>query len=284
MIDVCIKVLCTIAEFNEFIELQKVIWRLKDYKDCIPNHVLLAVSESGGIVFGAYCEEQMIGFALVLPAYSMGDGHYHHSHILGVHPDWQHKGIGLLFKKEHYQKALTMGVKKITWTYDPLLGPNANLNVAKLGGIVREYRTDVYGELMGGSELVSGIPSDRFWLEWFVSEQTVTDRMQGSFQSHNRRPPINSEPVNRITNTASDLQQMESFHLDKNAKQVLIEIPVDFQMIYDTDKELALDWRLKSREMFRAYFDTGFTVVDFYRVPSSSGHRNYYFLDNGFPQ
>lgn len=282
MSDVHIKTLHTIAEFDEFVKLQKIVWRLKDYEDCIPNHVLLVASESGGIVFGAYHKGKMVGFALILSAYSHEDGYYHHSHIMGIHPEWRYKGIGHAFKKAHYQKALSLGVKKVIWTYDSLLGSNANLNISKLGGIVRKYRINVYGELMGGSELVSGLPSDRFLLEWYITEQRVAEHMQDNYQPESRQPQANIEPVNHIIKTSSNLQQMQSFNLYENEQQILIEIPADFQAIYDTDKDLALDWRLKSREMFTAYFDSGFTVVEFYRVPSPEGHRNFYLLEKNF--
>ncbi|KPK90081.1 hypothetical protein AMJ80_08890 [bacterium SM23_31] len=282
MNDVHVKILHTMAEFNEFVELQKIVWRLKDYGDCIPNHVMLAVRESGGIVLGAYHKGEMVGFTLILSAYSKKEGYYHHSHIMGIHPEWQNKGIGYVLKKEHYQKAISLGVKKVTWTYDPLLGSNANLNISKLGGIVRKYKIDVYGEFMGGSDLVSGIPSDRFWLEWYIDTNRVTERMKSGYKSANRQPQLKIEPVNLLNKTSGNLQQMRSFAMDKNAARIFIEIPSNFQAIYDSRKDLAVDWRLKSREMFTAYFQSGFIVADFFRVSSSEGYRNFYMLEKNF--
>lgn len=269
------------AEFIEFIELQKTVWRLKDYEDCVPNHMLMAVSESGGLILGCYSDNQMVGSAMIIPAYSQIDGFYHHSHILGVHPDWQHKGIGLMLKKEHYSKAKALGVKKITWTFDPLLGPNANLNIAKIGGIAKQYQVDVYGDLMGGSELVSGIPSDRCWVEWLISENRVNERMENLEISKNRQPKQDFEPVNKVITIENDLQKMDSYRLVNDRDRVVIEIPSDYQKIYDTDKKLALDWRLKSRDMFREYFKEGFIIVDFFKVTEENTWRNYYILENG---
>ena len=276
-----IKTLHKIAEFYDFIELQKIVWRLKDYEDCVPSHMLMAVSESGGLILGCYSDDQLVGCAMIIPAYSQIDGFYHHSHILGVHPDWQHKGVGLEIKKGHYTRAQALGVKKVTWTFDPLLGPNANLNIAKIGGIARQYRVDVYGDLMGGSELVSGIPSDRFWLEWLISENRVIERMKDLEKPESVQPEQDLEPVNKVSADENNLQKMESYILVSDKDRVVVEIPSDYQKIYDTDKDLAMDWRLKSRDMFREYFKEGFIIVDFYKVSKENTWQNYYLLEKG---
>ncbi len=173
MCEIQIKTLHTLSDFQEFSELQKKIWKFSDGTECVPDYILMAADEYGGIVFGAYDGSNMIGIELILPAYTPEDGFFHYDQLLGIHPDWQHKGLGYKFKTKHYEEAKKMGVKKVTWTYDPLQGPNANLNVQKSGGIVREYRPNIYGEYMGGSELNSGIPSERFILEWYVSSKRV---------------------------------------------------------------------------------------------------------------
>ena len=164
--NITIRELYTNEEYLEIIELQKIIWRLHNYNDCIPNHIYMAVMEIGGLVLGAFIEEKMIGFLMVMIGHTKEKGIHHHSHILGIHPDFAHYNIGFRLKKAHYEIAKLQGIKLVTWTYDPLQGPNANLNIAKLGGIVKIYKVNYYGEVMGESDLVSGIPSDRFWVEW----------------------------------------------------------------------------------------------------------------------
>ena len=52
--------------------------------------------------------------------------------MLGIHPDYQLKGIGKLLKDEQRKIAKEMGYKLITWTFDPLESRNAYLNVSKL--------------------------------------------------------------------------------------------------------------------------------------------------------
>ena len=103
--DINIRDLCTNEEYLEIIELQKIIWRLNNYNDCIPSHIYMAVSEIGGVVLGAFIEKKMAGFLMVLVGCDETKGVHHHSHILGVHPDFAHFNIGYRLKKAHYDKS-----------------------------------------------------------------------------------------------------------------------------------------------------------------------------------
>ena len=44
------------------------------------------------------------------------------------------------------------------------------------------------------------------------------------------------------------------------ASHLLVPIPVDFQKLKEVDDELALDWRLKTREVFVSLFSEGWAV------------------------
>jgi len=277
--DVRIRKLHTLDEMTQLVELNKIVWRLDDYEDCIPNHVLLAVGEHGGLILGAYHKDAMIGFSMVILAHSKTEGLYHHSHILGVHPEWAHKNVGYRLKKAHYDCARAEGIKRITWTYDPLLGANANLNITKLGGIVREYRRDMYGEVMGHSNLVSGLPSDRFLLEWRIDTKRVMSRMKTRPAMMQKRKIPLLEPVNRIEGESDFSQVITGTDIDITARTAVIEIPGDFQAIFDRDKALAQDWRLQSRALFCAYFDAGYAVTDFFHDPEGFEERNFYLLE-----
>ncbi|HDL18723.1 MAG TPA: hypothetical protein ENH29_06690 [Bacteroidetes bacterium] len=269
-----IKDLKTNEEFFAVIELQKIIWRLRDNVDCIPNHIFKAVSEIGGMVLGAYCDDVLAGFLMAIVGHTEANGLFHHSHILGVHPEMKHGNIGYRLKMAHYNRARQKGIKKITWTFDPLLGPNANLNIAKLGGIVRDYKVDYYGDVPGESDLVSGIPSDRFWVEWFIQTKHVAERLE---RRHRHFDPTNFTGLTEVDRDEKGLQKITDFSKpEKN--RVAIQIPDDFQMIFDRDLQLALDWRTKTRDIFLTCFKQNYTVVDFVRVTENGKRGNYYLL------
>ena len=277
MSTIIIKTLHSNEEFEEFIKLQRIVWNYNDYRDCVPTHMLLAVSQSGGVILGAYDNDKLVGMGFLMVGYLHKDGLYYHSHFVGIHPDYQHKGIGMMIKKAQYDKALSMGVNKITWTYDPLLGPNAQLNIRKLGAIVRNYKLNVYGETKSTTKPDASIPSDRFWVEWLINTPRVKQRIEGNYPSVDLSY-LDIKQVNEVEHTIAGFKKMVTFAKYPEEKNVFIEIPFDFQAIFDTDIELALDWRLKSREMFQYYFSAGFVVVDFQTIRDDSGHKNIYRL------
>ena len=73
---------------------------------------------------------------------------------------------------------LRQGIDLIVWTYDPLLGKNASLNIEKLGGIVRHYARDIYGTV--NNPLQVGLSTDRFLLEWELMSDRVRERIRST--------------------------------------------------------------------------------------------------------
>ncbi|MFC1732105.1 hypothetical protein ACFL6I_17505 [candidate division KSB1 bacterium] len=272
----------TIQEYQDFVEMEKFIWRLPDYGDCIPVHILKAVQEIGGLVLGAYENTTMVGMLMIMPAYSLEDGFHHHSHILGVHPKWVYNKVGYLLKKTHYEIAVTRGIKKVTWTYDPLQGPNGNLNIAKLGATVSTYHINYYGEIMGESELISGLPTDRFWVEWSVDSERVRSRIRGTAAKNKEQILSHMEPVNSVKYSRDNCQVITGYRTDLKSQKILVEIPYDFQSLFDSDKETAMEWRLKTRDMFEMYFKSGYTVTEFLQDKSGPRIRNYYLMERDF--
>src|SRR5206468_6332389 len=71
-------------------------------------------------------------------------------------------------------RALTMGVDLIEWTFDPLQAMNAHLNFVKLGVVAEEYEENIYGE--SASPLHRGNPTDRLVAAWHIREPHVERR------------------------------------------------------------------------------------------------------------
>jgi len=274
-VDITFRNLHTNEEYFEIIELQKIIWRLRNYNDCIPNHIYMAVSEIGGVVLGAFADKKMVGFLMALVGCNEEKGFHHHSHILGVHPDYASHNIGFRLKKAHYESAKPKGIKLVTWTYDPLQGPNATLNITKLGGIVQTYKVNYYGEVMGESDLVSGIASDRFWIEWLIQTDHVEKHINASSKLTDNLSDYSL--INEVEEDKSKLKKMIGF-FNPTSDKIAIEIPIDFQTIFDQNKKLAIDWRLKTREIFLECFQSGYTVTGFTHTKDG----NFYLLQKNF--
>ena len=82
-----------------------------------------------------------------------------HSHITGVAPHGQGRGIGFALKVHQRAWALARGVPAIVWTFDPLVARNAWFNLAKLGATPTAYLEDFYGPMTDA--INAGMASDR---------------------------------------------------------------------------------------------------------------------------
>ena len=62
--------------------------------------------------------------------------------------------------------------------------------------------------------------------------------------------------------------------LDRDETDLLVEIPHNIAAIMAAQPELALDWRMKTRQLFQNYFSRGYTVTDFHQT----AERTFYHL------
>jgi predicted GNAT superfamily acetyltransferase len=177
-------------ELQACVELQIETWGY-DESDVIPRKTFLVAQEIGGQVMGAFDTEiapsrsadaanSMVGFVFSLPGFKGGSGEpvpYLHSHMLAVRAAYRNQGLGRQLKLEQRREALTRGIRRMQWTFDPLEIKNAFLNIHRLGAIVRSYRVDFYG--VSSSRLQAGLPTDRLIAEWFLDSPRVETHVAG---------------------------------------------------------------------------------------------------------
>jgi predicted GNAT superfamily acetyltransferase len=174
-----IRQLFQLAEFEDVLRLQKVIWEFADV-ELLPVRFLVVVSRIGGHVFGAYHGAEMIAFCFAIPGIKPTGQSYLHSHMLGVLPAFRNTGIGRRLKLRQREDALARGIELIEWTFDPMELKNAFLNIEKLGAIVRRYNQNQYGHT--ASPLHGGLPTDRCYAEWWIDSPRVRQILAG--ESH----------------------------------------------------------------------------------------------------
>ena len=191
-----IRQLHELAEFEQVLHLQQVIWGFNDI-ELLPVRFLVVVSRIGGHVFGAYDCSEMVAFCFAIPGIKPTGQSYLHSHMLGVLPAYHNAGIGRSLKLRQREEALTRGIGLIEWTFDPMELKNAFLNIEKLGAIVRRYNQNQYGYT--ASPLHGGLPTDRCYAEWWIDTPRVRRILAGE--------PYPSNPVERISYPA-DMARM----------------------------------------------------------------------------
>ena len=133
--DISIRALKEAAEFHQCEELQRRVWGMEDIS-VVPLHLLLTIQKNGGLVLGAFDDQgTMVGFVFGFLGMTDQGQVKHCSHMAGVLPGYQGRQIGYRLKLAQRAHVLAQGLALATWTYDPLEGSNASLNIGKLGQI-----------------------------------------------------------------------------------------------------------------------------------------------------
>ncbi len=275
---IAIKRLETLEEFRACQEVQRAAWQFPDLL-IIPYTQLTSVQHNGGLVLGAFDGTEMVGFVFGYLGRGLLDGGdlYLFSQRMGVLPTHQGRGIGERLKWAQRAWALEQGLEHVVWTYDPLEPPNAYLNIAKLGGIVRRYERDFYG--MHHTPLHDRLPSDRFVVDWQLRSPRVLARLRpGGPPPAAGLPDGAGPPLNAVAWDERGLPRCAPPDLERDAPLLTVEVPAHWQALRRADMELALDWRLHMRAVFEHYFARGYAVGGYVSRRFDGGRRNYYLL------
>jgi predicted GNAT superfamily acetyltransferase len=279
-----IRLLETIEEMSAVEALQREVWPGSE-TDVVPAHVLITAAHNGGVLLGAFVDDELIGFVFGFPGLeSTPDGPRpkHCSHILGVHPDHRDSGVGFALKRAQWQVVRHQGLDHVTWTYDPLLSRNAHLNIARLGAVCSTYHRSEYGDMRDG--LNAGLPSDRFQVDWWINTKRVEQRL-----SKRARPTLKLNHLARVgvhplysLPTGPDNLPAPPEHVPAlEAQLIAAEIPSDFMALKSADFAIARDWRFFTREFFETAFAKGYIVTDFVFDKGENLARSFYILTDG---
>jgi predicted GNAT superfamily acetyltransferase len=273
--EIDIRSLHSMDELNEVRILESKIWG--EYES-IPTHQTITAVKNGGLVLGAYYEQQLVGFQYSFAGFN-GTEVYLCSHVLGTDPLFRNLKIGEKLKLAQREEARKLGYNLITWTYDPLESVNGYLNIGKLGGVCSTYIPDCYGEME--DLLNSGIPSDRFLVDWYINLNNTRETKGNNITCAlaERKSLIHFEQHKDgypIPKTILPLFVEESVNL-------FVPIPKNFRIIRETNKEIAMEWRLKTREVFTNLFLSGWEVTGFEKTNLSETPVHFYILSKKEP-
>ena len=242
-----IKILKNINEFAELRNIQRDAWGFAE-SDIVPLHIFKAAADllkPNGIVLGYFLDGQIVGFVMTLPTSNPKEVL---AHIGAVLQKYQDRGIfyKLLFEMKKIMKS--NNIDKIFGTYDPLESINAHLYIRKLEGIVPNHYINYYGEI--DSKLHHGLPTDRFRIEWILNDKFVE-----KIKNYNKEIDSDSEDIKYI------------------------DIPLNIQELKNKDLDKAIEWRIKTRELFDKYIvKQNFIVVDY--IVDKVNKKGVYVLKN----
>ncbi len=252
--------LIALDEFAAVVDLERRIWG-PGYDEVVPVPILAVTVKRGGVLIGAFDGDRMVGFVYSMAGLKRGQP-TQWSHMLGVAEEYRDAGLGVSLKRLQRDRALAMGLDLIEWTFDPMQTANAHLNFAKLGVVVEEYEENVYGE--STSPLHKGNPTDRFVAEWWIRRPHVERRLAsiGPFVPASGEI-ADARPANSA-HAVGEWLECAGVDLTLDVGRLTVEIPVAFTQMLSRRPDLALAWRMRTREIFTTYFARGYRAVDFH--------------------
>jgi len=260
-------------EMREVEALQKDVWQFSDL-DVVPRTILFPTKEVGGVLIGAYDGSALVGFAYGFPGYEHGEA-THHSHMLAVRPEYRNFNLGFQLKLAQRERVLSQGIKRITWTFDPLQSRNAYFNFAKLGVIADSYRVDFYGATT--SSFLHQAGTDRLWVTWLIDSERVRERLGNGERAETF--PSDVLPMLRVgvdlrpeSNEQSDIWKQD---------KLAIEIPTNVDALQTERPDLVNEWRKSTRHAFVEAMTLGYVVEDFYRCDDGDKSVGRYLLRRG---
>jgi predicted GNAT superfamily acetyltransferase len=264
-------------DIEQMLRLEREVWGLAE-SDVTPFTLAVALRAAGSIVVGMFNGRELAGFALAFPSLEQGQIGFH-SHMLAVRPAYREHGLGWQLKLAQRERALALGIKEMTWTFDPLRSTNAHLNFAKLGVISNSYRSDFYGPQTSSHLHTNG--TDRLWVTWHMADQRVQDRVNGKSARGEVLDTLRHlEPLVRFNGNGRPVESDLAAALSR--QRIAIEIPGDMDRIEQRDKNLSREWRMATRWAFTESLNAGFVVTEFCRsIRGQQGPGAYLLERNG---
>ncbi|MFI7633339.1 GNAT family N-acetyltransferase [Nonomuraea sp. NPDC049400] len=232
---VVIRELREIDEFQEVFRLFDDIWQPEPHNPPVTVELMIGFAHTGNYVAGAYEGGTLVGASVGFRA----AGGALHSHVTGAVAG---RGIGYALKSHQRAWCLARGLKRITWTFDPLVRRNARFNLVKLGAMPEEYLEDFYGDM--ADAINEGDASDRLLAVWRLTAPERRDE-----------PP----PAEVL------LADEHGWPVVKDARgnAVLVGTPADVERLRREDPAAAKAWRLAVRDALGGLMKAGGQVVGF---------------------
>ena len=265
---ITIRHLASLEDYTGAVALEDETWGA-GFSDRVPAAILRVGQKVGGVTAGAFdADGRMLGFVFGLTGVRDGEL-VHWSDMLAVRLDARGHHLGERLK--HYQREAVraLGVKRMLWTFDPLVARNAHFNLNKLCVGIADYVPNFYGANTG-SVLHGSLPTDRFVADW---------SLDAGARPHARDHVDTSTPVT----TFADGGRVRSADPFPEADVVRVPVPVDIESVITRGGDEALAWRLATRNAIMHYLARGYRVSGFrrgsdrelpaYELSSSSTHH-----------
>ena len=249
-----IRELSELEDLRRLADLFAVVWG-RPGEPPISTDILKALAHSGNYVSGAFADGRLIGGLVGWLGGSPRTELHMHSHILGVLPDREARGLGFELKQDQRRWCLRRGVGLMEWTTDPLIRRNVYFNLGKLGAVAPKYLVDFYGEMRDG--INAGDKSDRLLIVWRLDSPAAEAAAAG------RLAEID---VEKLRSWGSDAilsvgAEGEPVARASSARVLICQLPDDIVTMRRSDPGLARKWRVALRDALDGSLERGYQIT-----------------------
>ena len=232
-----IRELADAAAIHDAAALFDRIWGIGRNDRSLDPSMFRALAHTGNYVAGVYDGSTLVGASA---GFFAEDGHLH-SHITGIAPEYQGRGIGRMLKQHQRDWVLARGRTAISWTFDPLIARNAYFNLHSLGATVVDYLPDFYGAMDDGVN--AGDATDRLYVVWALG--TPAPRAPAAADVPALVARDGDQPVTRTVRGA----------------RLAVATPADIEKLRAHDRDLAVRWRTAVREAMVGALADGYRIT-----------------------
>jgi predicted GNAT superfamily acetyltransferase len=216
------------------------IWGFSD-RQVIPKVHFVGCALAGHQVHGAFEGDRLVGASWGFLCWD-GAELVLHSHITGVLEAYRGTGLGHDLKTAQRAWCLQRGIRRVTWTFDPLVVRNAAFNLRKLGARGVRFLPNFYGAME--DRFNRGEPTDRIEVDWDLA----------------RQPRPLEAPRSWLLADRDGIP----FPGEVGREPVGVAVPGDFARLRETDPTLASAWRNAIRAALESAFGGGLTATGFH--------------------
>jgi predicted GNAT superfamily acetyltransferase len=243
--DVELRPLTSVEDADRILDVMTATW---GEHQLLPREMIRALGDSGNTPWGAFDDEELIGYVLGWSGVDPEDGLHAHSHMLATLPDRRHRGIGYALKLAQRAQCLDQGISRVRWTFDPLLSRNAHFNLTKLGARADRFLPDFYGEMTDA--LNRGEQSDRLMVRWDLEREPAGPARGSGFEVLGRAG------VDLTAPTPTEVRSPAG-------APALIRIPREYPDLRRRVPALADAWREATAAAFATCFREGLIATGF---------------------
>jgi predicted GNAT superfamily acetyltransferase len=248
------------ADMPDVSRLFDVVWgRAGEAASIMAPEALTALAHAGAQVSGAYRDGELVGATAAFLGLADDGEVFLHSHVTGVLPGADGRGVGRALKWHQRAWCLQRGIGRVRWTFDPLIRRNAVFNLVHLGAGVVAWHDDVYGRMQ--DERNAGAPTDRLVVDWDLDAPRVLAAAQGRAAEPDIAA-LRRSGAHPLLQVADDGTPRLA---PADAPRLLVQIPPDIETLRREDPDLAVAWSAALRATLGDGLGRGLRVSGFSR-------------------